>query len=499
MSALPWTTDRLVPDERRAHGLSFSPAAAVFNNRIYVVHQGRGNDGRLWYTTFDGAHWTADTPLPAAGARGIKGSPTVAVYNNHLYIAYRGQDDRLCLAWLNAQGLFGVDSPGFGLSYSPAMVVYRDRLFIVYQGRDDDAGKLLWTTTNASTWDTPQTIGSIRVTGSPAVTVYQNKVHCFHKGTNESLDLNNILLFDNLCERMGVTDPWVRMVMDCMLGVAESVTPVGDVKLVAQTGTLLAEGIRKITARQSDWTWHVTYDGSWSADVLCPSASAAYGVGSESPAAVVYANSLFNLRQGRDGSILWCGLYNGDAWMTDQEVRTSGGTALTTGAPALVVFNDVLYAFHGGHNDSGWMWMTSLRIPRPVGPERRVSFQSALGTYVAAELASPTLELTATRSAVGGWETFTLLNFGEGRVALRADNGRFVCAELGQPGCPLTASREAVGDWELFTLHPGANGKVLLRAANGLPVAVSFGAFNMRLAAAPGVGPGFHEFTMRDV
>lgn len=496
MSALPWTTDRLVPDERNAHGLSFSPAAAVFNNRIYVVHQGRGNDGRLWCSTFDGSHWTADMPLPASGARGIKGSPSVAVYNNHLYIAYRGQDDRLSLAWLNDRGLFGVDSPGFGLSYSPAMVEYRGRLFIVYQGTDDNAGKLLWTTTNGATWDAPQTIGSIRVTGSPALTVYQGKVHCFHKGTNESLDLNNIQLLDNLCDRIGVTDPWVKMVMDCMLGVAEAVTPVGDIKLAAQTGLLIAEGIRKLTARQSDWTWHVTYDGGWSADVLCPSAASAYGVGSESPAAVVYANCLFNLRQGRDGSFLWCGLYNGDAWMSDQEVRTSGGTALTTGAPALVVFKDVLYAFHGGHNDSGWMWMTTLHIPRPVGPSRRVSLLSALGTYVAAELASPLLQLTATRRAVGGWEAFTLLDLGEGRVALQAANGRFVCAELGQPGCPLTASRERIGGWETFTLQPLANGKVMLRAANGLPVAVSLTSGDMRLTAMPSPGISLHEFTM---
>ncbi len=500
MSSLPWSEDRLVPDGRNAHGLSFSPAAAVFNHRIYVVHQGRGNDGRLWYTTFDGSRWTPDTPLPAGGANGIKGSPSVAVHDNKLYIAYRGQDDRLRLGWLDANGYFGVESPGYRLSYSPAMVSYRNRLFLVYQGTDGRAGQLVYAGTDGRGWDPEQTIASLRCTGSPALTVYQGKVHCFFKGTNRSLDLDKLLLFDNLCDRMGITDPWVKMVMDCMIGVAESITPVGDIKLVAQTGVAISELVHTIQARQSDWVWHATYDGVWSQDVLCPSATDAYGVNSESSAAVVYANCLLNLRQGRDGSKLWCGVYNGDAWMKDMEVRTSGGTAQTTGAPALVVFRDTLYCFHQGRDDSGWMWMTTLSIPRPPDvPTRRVSLQSGFGGYVAAELASPDLKLTATRGAVGGWETFTLLELGEGRVALRAANHRYVCAELAMPGAPLTATRDAVGGWETFHLQPRPGGRVALRAANGQMVQVSLLMGTMQLMAGALPMPGADEFVLRNL
>jgi len=203
MSSLPWSEDRLVPDGRNAHGLSFSPAAAVFNNRIYVVHQGRGNDGRLWYSTFDGSRWTPDTPLPAAGANGIKGAPAVAVYYNRLYIAYRGQDNQLRLGSLDANGFFDVKSSGYRLSYSPAMVAYGDRLFLVYQGTDDRAGKLVYARTNGDFWgEGEKVIDALACTGSPALAVYQGKVHCFFKGTNRSLDLNNLQLFDNLCERM---------------------------------------------------------------------------------------------------------------------------------------------------------------------------------------------------------------------------------------------------------------------------------------------------------
>lgn len=500
MSSLPWSEDRLVPDSRNAHGLSFSPAAAVFNNRIYVVHQGRGNDGRLWYTTFDGSRWTPDTPLPAAGPHGIKGSPSVAAYNNRLYIAYRGQDDRLRLGWLDANGFFGVDAPGHKLSYAPAMVAYRDRLFLVYQGTDADAGKLAYTATNGTSWDAPRTITGISVTGAPALAVYQGKVHCFHKGTNETLDLNTITLFDTLCERMGVTDPWVQMVMECMMGVAEAVTPVGDVKLAAQTVTLLAEGIRKLTSRQSDWLWHVTWDGSrWSEDVLCPSAEDAYGVNSESAAAVEYANCLFNLRQGRDGSKLWCGLYNGDSWIKDQEVRTSGGLAMTTAAPALVVFNDTLYCFHQGRDESGWMWMTTLRIPRPAGPSRRVSIQAANGGFVSAELNAPEPRLIPRANAVGAWETFRLVELGGGTVALMAPNNRYVGVELTRQGIPLMALRETVGPMETFRRLDRGNGRVSLQAGNGRNVTLNIMSGELNLVAGGPPGPGFDELTIRDL
>jgi hypothetical protein len=42
-------------------GLSYSPAPAVFQDKLYVIHQGSGENGQIWYVTSrDGVNWASD-------------------------------------------------------------------------------------------------------------------------------------------------------------------------------------------------------------------------------------------------------------------------------------------------------------------------------------------------------------------------------------------------------------------------------------------------------
>jgi hypothetical protein len=65
-------------------------------------------------------------------------------------------------------------------------------------------------------------------------------------------------------------------------------------------------------------------------------------------------------------------------------------------------------------------------------------------------------------TAVGAWETFTILKQNGGsriifegdEIALRASTGHFVVAENGGgPGSVVNANRVAVGAWETFVVH----------------------------------------------
>ncbi|CAM4830302.1 unnamed protein product [Rotaria magnacalcarata] len=76
----------------------------------------------------------------------------------------------------------------------------------------------------------------------------------------------------------------------------------------------------------------------------------------------------------------------------------------------------------------------------------------ANGKYVCAENSGDG-PLIANRSQVSSWETFTLVNRGDGKVAFVAVNGKYVCAD-NFGNSELVANRTSVDSWETFDLVP---------------------------------------------
>ena len=83
--------------------------------------------------------------------------------------------------------------------------------------------------------------------------------------------------------------------------------------------------------------------------------------------------------------------------------------------------------------------------------------------------------LAAVSGHVAAWETFEVVDLGEGRVALRARaNRRFVRAGLGDHAL-LAATSERIGGWETFHLEPTPDGRFALRSTqNGRYVRAGF-------------------------
>src|SRR6266516_7213366 len=87
----------------------------------------------------------------------------------------------------------------------------------------------------------------------------------------------------------------------------------------------------------------------------------------------------------------------------------------------------------------------------------QVHFRTSSGDYLCAEGGGGG-EVNATRTAAGGWETFTLDGVAGGAVDgceavhLRTFDGHYVCAEGGGGG-EVNATRTAAGGWETFTLE----------------------------------------------
>ncbi len=94
-----------------------------------------------------------------------------------------------------------------------------------------------------------------------------------------------------------------------------------------------------------------------------------------------------------------------------------------------------------------------------------VALRADNGQWWVAENGGGTV-INANRSAIGGWETFRLIDLGGGNVALQCFNGQYVVAE-GGGGQQLYCNRNAIGSWETFQRIDLGGGNIALQCANG--------------------------------
>jgi len=128
----------------------------------------------------------------------------------------------------------------------------------------------------------------------------------------------------------------------------------------------------------------------------------------------------------------------------------------------------------GGRMLKGQIALTATRPTAPVvgtpggGTGTVVSLRArANSLYVTADNAGADA-LIANRTSIGGWESFDLLDQGNGTIALRAHANNLIVTADNAGASPLIANRTAVGQWETFQLVQNSNGTVSLKAlANG--------------------------------
>jgi parallel beta-helix repeat protein len=131
-------------------------------------------------------------------------------------------------------------------------------------------------------------------------------------------------------------------------------------------------------------------------------------------------------------------------------------------------------------------------------PGRSVSFLSgANGEYVCADLnLNPAATLQANRTSAGQWESFTVVDAGNGDIGLLAQsNSKYVCAD-NTGTSPLIANRTSVGQWETFTEIDAGNGNIgLLSHANSMYVCADNAGANPLIANRSAIG-GWESFAV---
>ncbi|HWD86689.1 MAG TPA: glycoside hydrolase family 30 beta sandwich domain-containing protein [Mucilaginibacter sp.] len=96
----------------------------------------------------------------------------------------------------------------------------------------------------------------------------------------------------------------------------------------------------------------------------------------------------------------------------------------------------------------------------PIG--QTVTFKCFHNFYVSSE--NGTKAMTSTRTTPQAWETFTVVDAGNGKIALQA-MGKYVSSENGTQ--PITCNRTSFSTWEEFNWIVNADGTVSLQGNNG--------------------------------
>jgi hypothetical protein len=138
-----WAGDAVVYNT----GMEGGPSAVVFHDKIYVFHQGRQTQtsfapGWLYVNVFDGTNWSGDAQVPNTG---LSQSPSAVVFNDKLYVFHQGQGQTPASKWLwwnNAVMVRDVlvwagdaQVPNTGMFGNPSAVTFDGKLYVFHQGQ----------------------------------------------------------------------------------------------------------------------------------------------------------------------------------------------------------------------------------------------------------------------------------------------------------------------------------------------------------------------------
>jgi hypothetical protein len=291
-----WSGNQQVPGTQ----MSDSPAAVVFNNKLYCFYQGTGNNAQqLRYNVLqsDGHTWAGDQQVPSIQ---ISNGPAAVVFNGNLYCFYQGYSagaTQLHCTVLSAGGTsWSADQwvRNTSMTAGPSAVVFNQQLYCFYQDRDDGSLRYMVLSANG-TWSSGNvTVANTLLSASPSAVVFNGRLYCFHQGATNT---NNGQLRYNVLSADGTT---------------------------------------------------------WAGDQQVPATNM-----SASPSAVVFNNQIYCFYHGQNdnGQLHYNVLSPAGTWIGDRQISI----ALISHGPSAVVFESLvfsgrIYCFHQGQNNNGQLW-----------------------------------------------------------------------------------------------------------------------------------------------
>jgi hypothetical protein len=129
-----WSAQKKVPSALTSAG----PALSVYGGELYLAWIGQGPAPyHVWYSAFNGTSWSAQATVPSALADGeYQTSPALAGYHGNLYVSWIGQPPAPYHVWYSTFNgtTWSAQTTIPGAVVSPALISQGDAALTVYSG-----------------------------------------------------------------------------------------------------------------------------------------------------------------------------------------------------------------------------------------------------------------------------------------------------------------------------------------------------------------------------
>ncbi|HZP87276.1 MAG TPA: hypothetical protein VFB54_10685 [Burkholderiales bacterium] len=174
-----WSTNVKVD----GHQSKSTPALALFQGVMHMVHNDGGSNRLIWTTSTDGLNWS---PSQTISGQKSKAGASIAEFGGLLHMVHLG-DSSNQIWWSTNDGSGWTDNvPITGqLSQTvPALAALNGKLFMVHTG---DSSNQIWVSTfDGNSW-TKNTVINGQLSKSPVkLAVFSNKIHMVHLGDNSN-------------------------------------------------------------------------------------------------------------------------------------------------------------------------------------------------------------------------------------------------------------------------------------------------------------------------
>jgi hypothetical protein len=197
------------PEQSPKYGTAGVPSLAVYKDVLFAVHEGwaatpvtslgpsHAPTGQIWFTGFKNGEWKS--PQDTNTNFGTTGPPAVIVYQDKLYAVHEGfgqngqlwwtrsSSDGTTLKWEND------NNTGVGTTGAPALAIYKDTLYCVHLGarkildtKGNPTGssdpRLYWMSFDGNSWSASTSL-NVQAAGTPTLAVYHDKLYCTYQDT----------------------------------------------------------------------------------------------------------------------------------------------------------------------------------------------------------------------------------------------------------------------------------------------------------------------------
>ena len=127
-------------DSRRRQQLG--PSLASFNGKLYSAWKGENSDQGIYYASYDGTKWSAQTNIAGVGT---SVGPALATFNSKLYAVWKGENSDQGIYYASFDGTkwsAQTNIAGVGTSIGPALAEFNGKLYAMWKGENTDVS--LW-------------------------------------------------------------------------------------------------------------------------------------------------------------------------------------------------------------------------------------------------------------------------------------------------------------------------------------------------------------------